>query len=156
MIEAAVEVDVVEVDLDDVAVVEEDLDGDQYKHLAHAEVEVVADVSLSLKTTPSSPSARVQLKADGLLTVTMKEAKEERVEKEANHNTRIDSHLKTTSQQVFSSYFWFSILPIAMPTKSSTSLTSLYFYGLNPTQLDIGFLKDHLYVSSMSSTESCE
>ena len=57
MIEAAVDVDVVEVDLDDVAVVEEDLDGDQHKHLTHAEVEVVADVSLSLKTTPSSPSA---------------------------------------------------------------------------------------------------
>ena len=57
MIEAAVEVDVVEVDLDDVAVVEEDLDGDQYKHLTHAEVEGVACVSLSLKTTPSSPSA---------------------------------------------------------------------------------------------------
>ena len=56
MIEAAVDVDVVEVDLDGVAVVEEDLDGDQYKHLTHAEVDVVADVSLSLKTTPSLTS----------------------------------------------------------------------------------------------------
>ena len=39
-----IEVDVVEVDLDDVAVVEEDLDGDQHKHLTHAEVEVVDDI----------------------------------------------------------------------------------------------------------------
>jgi len=106
MIEAAVDVDVVEVDLDDVAVVEEDLDGDQHEHLIHAEVEGVTCVSLSLKTTPSSPSAWVQLKADGLLTVTMKEAKEERVEKEANHNTRIDSHLYVSSMSRTESCEW--------------------------------------------------
>lgn len=52
MIEAAVEVDVVEVDLDEGAVVGEDLDGDQHKH----EGEGVADVSLSLITTSSLTS----------------------------------------------------------------------------------------------------
>ena len=48
------------------------------------------------------------MKADGLLTVTMKEAKEEREEKEAHHNTRIVNHLKTTSKRVFPHIFVFN------------------------------------------------
>ena len=93
-----------EVILDEGAVVDEDLDGDQ-----HAEVEGEADVSLSLITILSSGSVSEQSKADWLFTVRMKEAKQVRLEKEVNHNARINNHLRRRHPDVFflSTYFCF-------------------------------------------------
>ena len=105
MIEAAVEVDFVELILDEGAVVDEDLDGDQHKSFSHIKVEVM----FSLIITLSSGSVSEQSKAYWLLTVRMKEANEERVEKEVNHNARINNHLRRRHPDVFflSTYFCF-------------------------------------------------
>ena len=109
MIEAAVEVDFVELILDEGAVVDEDLDGDQHNNFSHIEVEGVADVLFSLITILSVASVSEQSKAYWLLTVRMKEAKQERLEKEVNHNARINNHLRRRHPDFFffSRYFCF-------------------------------------------------
>ena len=101
MIDDVVEVDVDEDEVEDV--VDEGLEDGKRKYLRHAELESLADISLFLMTT-SSASMWVQSKADGLVTMMMKEEKQERLEKEAIHKARINNHL-VLYQSVFKLIF---------------------------------------------------
>ena len=121
MIDDVVEVDVDEDEVEDV--VDDGLEGSKRKYLCHAQLESFADISLFLMTT-SSASMWVQSKADGLLTMMMKEEKQDRLEKEEIHKARINNHLvlyQSVFKRTFSFQADFSISKLIIKPKEANS-----------------------------------